>query len=476
MTSRRHWAVLGVVVVLALALRLAGVRFGLPAVYNPDESAIMSRALAFAKGDLNPHNFLYPTLYFYVLFAWVGGYFVLAWALGWVQSLPAFQASFFTDPSGIYLAGRLLSVACGVITVAIVWRLARRLFGVRAAAAAASFLAVAPIAVRDAHYVKHDVPVTLAVMAATLALHRVWFGGARRLDVVAAAVLVGVSLSTHYYAVFLGLPLAVGIVLAFAPQGWRTVATRLLAAGAIVAATFLACSPFLLPDWQTAWRDIVANRQIVVDRALASGGGAFATSWRYLSLFWWDALGWPVALLALIGGVHLSWKQPRVALFFLLFPIPFLAFICNTVPASRYLNPVLPFAAILAGYAVGVITNVVPARAATPASAVVALAALSVGAAASVENDWLFRQTDTRTLALDYVERHVPSGAAVLVQPYSVPLKQSHASLREALGFHLGDVRRASTKFAIRLTLPDPVPGYRTLYLGDGGLDRDKIT
>ena len=49
-----------------------GLRYGLPAVYNPDEVAIMSRALAFAKGDLNPHNFLYPSFYFYALFAWEG--------------------------------------------------------------------------------------------------------------------------------------------------------------------------------------------------------------------------------------------------------------------------------------------------------------------------------------------------------------------------------------------------------------------
>ena len=44
-----------------LALRVAAIGFGLPSVYNPDEVAIMSRALAFAKGDLNPHNFVYPT-------------------------------------------------------------------------------------------------------------------------------------------------------------------------------------------------------------------------------------------------------------------------------------------------------------------------------------------------------------------------------------------------------------------------------
>jgi hypothetical protein len=485
MTRRSTGIVLGIVVLLAAALRVAGVRFGLPAVYNPDEAAIMSRALGFAKGDLNPHNFLYPTLYFYVLFVWIGGYFVLARATGWVSSLGAFQASFFTDPTGIYLAGRLLGVVCGVVTVALVWRLAARLFGARTAMVAALLMAVAPFAVRDAHYVKHDVPVTLAVVAATLALWRVWFrepgtddthASQRSVtDVLAAATLIGVSVSTHYYAVFLILPLTAGILLRFERDGWLLVLTRLVMAGATVAGAFAVCSPFLLVDWQTAWRDIVANRQIVVDRALTSGGGGLVTLGRYLSMLSWEALGWPTALLSAAGGIWLAWRRPRHAAFLLLFPLPFFAFISNTVPASRYLNAVLPFAAILAAYALGELAALVPARARTLALVLAAIAAASPGLAAGIRNDWLFGQTDTRTLALQFIEAQVPSGAGVLIQPYSVPLSQSHASLREALEFHLGDATRASTKFAIRLALPDPIPGYRTIYLGDGGLDTDKI-
>src|SRR6476661_11225476 len=82
------------ILALAVALRVFGLRYGLPAVYNPDEVAIMSRALAFAKGDLNPHNFLYPTLYFYVLFAWEGLTAVWSVATGAVASFPAFQQEF----------------------------------------------------------------------------------------------------------------------------------------------------------------------------------------------------------------------------------------------------------------------------------------------------------------------------------------------------------------------------------------------
>ena len=87
-----------------------------------------------------------------------------------------------------------------------------------------------------------------------------------------------------------------------------------------------------------------------------------------------------------------------------------------------------------------------------------------------------FTQADTRTLGQAWIEAHVPPGSTILVQPYSVALTQSRESLVEALTATLGDPRRASTKFAIRLGLqPYPAPAYRTIYLGDGGLDADKI-
>src|SRR6187397_1224619 len=103
--------------VLALGLRVYGLRYGLPAVYNPDEVAIMSRTLAFAKGDLNPHNFLYPTFYFYALFAWEGLTALLAVATRSVASFGDFQREFFLDPTRVFVAGRLLTALLGAGTV-----------------------------------------------------------------------------------------------------------------------------------------------------------------------------------------------------------------------------------------------------------------------------------------------------------------------------------------------------------------------
>ena len=82
----------------ALALRSIALDFGLPAIYNPDEIAILSRALAFAKGDRNPHNFLYPTFFFYALFAWIGGSFVLAKVTGQVGLAECLSAALLRGP------------------------------------------------------------------------------------------------------------------------------------------------------------------------------------------------------------------------------------------------------------------------------------------------------------------------------------------------------------------------------------------
>jgi hypothetical protein len=526
--------ILSAILALAAGLRLVGVTFGLPAVYNPDEVAIMARSLAFAKGDLNPHNFLYPTFYFYVLAGWIALSFVAMWITGMVSSLAAFQALFFTDPSPIYLAGRILGVACGVAGVAGTWRLGRRIGddgaggGSAIGLTAALFLAVAPTHVRDSHYIKHDVPVTLVIALAQIAILRLMAlpRPTRGLDwpLSIAAAACGVAFSTHYYAVFLAIPLVLAIIFRTdRPASAIRAFEPLILAGVVTAVVFFALSPFLLVEPRTAWQDIIANRQIVVDRAAGVRQGAFASAGAYARMLWDEAVGWPVVVSAGIGLVWLARERWRTALVLAAFPVAFLLFISNTVAASRYLNPVLPTICALGAFGLwrtvrglagrqpdparvaarpvqvtGQVTGQVTAapRSASPAAfsrpapaaprvrprsgvgmgLVCSLLCALPGLDLSVQIGRFFQQDDTRTLAQRYIERQMPPGSTVLIQPYSVPLAQSRESLREALTVHFGDPARASTKFALRLQAdPYPAPAYRTLFLGDGGLDQDKI-
>ncbi len=477
-TSRlRTWVVLLGVCLVGHALRCYGIRFGLPAVYNPDEVAIMTRALAFAKGDPNPHNFLYPTLYFYVLFGWTGAYCVVARVLGLVGSIRDFQMQFFTDPTAIYLAGRLLTALCGTLSLALLYRAGRQLWNRTAGLTAALFLAVAPIAVTDAHYVKHDVPATLACLALLLAIIPMWRTAAERAlpraRLILAGAALGVATAIHYYAVFLAVPVLLVIVIHDRLRGAAAVAKNSAIAGVTAACAFFLCSPFVLLDWRTSVRDIIANRQIVVDRAV-SGHEMFASAGRYLELLWSRAIGWPVVILAAAGVILLlRARRWALAVVLLSFPLVFLAFISNTVAATRYLNPVLPFLALMAGYAVSAVARLRGGRAAV---VMLGLAAAVPGLLLSVRTDRFFDMTDTRTLALEFIESRVPAASTILVQPYSVPLVQSREGLREALIVHLGSPEAAPIKFALRLAAPEaPGRSYRTLFLGNGGLDLDKI-
>jgi uncharacterized membrane protein len=475
------------ILALAFALRLVGLRYGLPFVYNPDEVAIMSRALAFAKGDLNPHNFLYPSLYFYLLFAWEGLTALAAVATRAVSSFGAFQREFFLDPTRVYVAGRLLTALLGTATVAATARLAERLDGPRAGLIAALFLAVLPLHVVNSHYVKHDVPVTLLIVLACLAYEQLWREelppeggsyvlqggsylpqGASYLPLAVAAAVTGAAFSTHYYTAFLAIPLAWSAAHGARDRG--DAMKRILIAGAIATLVFFICSPFILAEPATALRDIRANRQIVVDRAVGQIG-YLGTVARYAKMM----IEGPMAVL-LIGAAVGAWstidgrQTRRRALMLLSFPCVFLLFVFSTYPASRYLVPLTPFLAVFAAVTfarafemdkwtrVGSITGLV--------------IVVTAGAVESLWTDLFIRQTDTRTLAAQYIDANIPPGATILTQPYSVPLEHTREVLREAVS---RNGREMPTKTALQLERnPYPSPAYRVLYLGRG-MDADKL-
>src|SRR5262245_56650051 len=94
----RGGILLAAILIAGLALRLIGLGYGLPHVYNPDEIAIMNRALALPNNHFNPQNFLYPTFYFYALLAWEGAFFAVARVVGIFGSFAAFERSYFVDP------------------------------------------------------------------------------------------------------------------------------------------------------------------------------------------------------------------------------------------------------------------------------------------------------------------------------------------------------------------------------------------
>jgi len=300
---------------------------------------------------------------------------------------------------------------------------------------------------------------------AYLAYERLWENGG---SIAIASAITGLAFSTHYYTIFLAIPLAWSA--AHGARDRRDAAKRIAIAAAIAAAVFFICSPFILTEPATALRDIRANRQIVVDRAVGPIG-YLGTLARYVKMMAEEPM--PLLLIAALLGAWVAIdaaQTRRRALLLRSFPCAFLIFIVGTYPASRYLVPLTPFIVVFAAIS---FARAFEMDRATRFGSIVGLAIIVFsGGAESLWTDLFIRQTDTRTLAARYIDANVPAGSTILTQPYSVPLEHTREVLREAVA---RNGREMPTKTTLELARdPYPTPAYRVLYLGRG-MDADKL-
>ena len=450
------------VVVLALAavLRLYGIDHGLPFVYNPDEANIMARSLSVARG-LDPEYYLYPSFFFYFLFAVMGGLYLLGWVHGGYENVAAFQARFFEDPTAFYVVGRLVGVAAALATIVLTYGLVLKHFGRIAARASSLFIAVAYFHVRDAHYLKHDVPSGVLFIVALWAIDR----ALSRKDLSAyllAGAALGVAFATHYYMIFLAPAF---IVCHWASRGWQRFA-HVVAAGAVSALTFFLLSPFVVLRFPTALEHIRANREVVVDRSLESGLAIFPSLGRYLEFVVSQGLGYLLFTLVLVGFALMAQSDRKELALWGGFPVLFFGFITYTFFAGRYLNAILPSLAAAAGLSV----SALEARFGRRLAGLVVVLACLQPLYGSIQVDRLFAKEDTRTLAREWVVDNVASGATFALQSYSVPLPQSRGSFRESLEANgaLDELERRG-KYASLLEVAQTEPtSYRLIFLGKG--------
>jgi 4-amino-4-deoxy-L-arabinose transferase-like glycosyltransferase len=242
----------GLVAVLSLAviLRVLGMRFGLPhTLARPDEDATVAIALKFFTRSFNPGFFDWPSLFMYVTTVVFVGYFQFGRLLGWFPYEHTFLAAATRNQAPLRVITRSLSAAAGVLTVATVYAIGRRLFDRTIALVGAFFLAVSALHVRDSHFGVTDVAATFLVTWSFL--NTVAFAQTRRpRDWIASAVLAGAAASTKYNAGLVVLPGLYAIVLgaAHAHEAWSLRVRRFVAYIVLAIVAFFVGTPYALID------------------------------------------------------------------------------------------------------------------------------------------------------------------------------------------------------------------------------------
>jgi hypothetical protein len=319
-------------------------------------------------------------------------------------------AAFIRDPFPFVLVGRGLVVACALLSIYLVARLGRTLVSEAAGVAGALFLAVTFIHVRESHHVWLDVPGGAAALVAVLACLRAARAATTGASALAGAA-VGLTLATRHSTFAIVLPLLLAVWWGAESRPGLALRRLLVAAGAGSAA-FVLLSPYGILKLQ------MTLRILGVLRAGLFGGPGMSLD---LSTMIRQGIGLPIAALALVGLVTTARAAPRATAVVVVFPLAYLLILARgSLLYSRYLAVLAPFTACFAGAGA-----VALARALLPRRMLVPLAAIVVAAAApsvwqGIGYDRFLALRDTRQLAADWIQAHVPPGTPLTV-PNAVP-------------------------------------------------------
>ena len=440
---------LTVILAVGFCLRLLGIDFGLPNTNcRPDEGVLVKKALAAAGGDLNPGFFHYPSFHIYTLAGLFGGCFAAGWLAGLFSTPQDFLLQYFIDPSGLYLAGRLLGALLGTASIYLVFLVGRQAAGVRAGLMSAAFLSVAFLHVRDSHYLTVDVPAAFyLLLAAVLLLQFLRTGGAGWLA--ASALFSGIAVSTKYnaaivIAVFAGYLCARGLAQRRRsgppPGDGSSPPVSLYHAAVFAAVTAVAAAlgtPYALLDFNSFAADVLSERE-----HFASGHGLdLGRGWTYHATTTLPAaLGWPLYAAALAGCVALLRAGGAPAMLVAAALFYYAVAGAGKTVFFRYMLPLVPFLCVAAACGLERLFAPVRMRGVWRTAVVLLVAAPSLYA--SVRLGILLQRTDTRLLAAEWIETHVPAGSriAMVGSDFGYPrlhpgrewLRQQHEDLRRA--------------------------------------------
>jgi hypothetical protein len=428
--SRRSIAlILCAIFVLALALRLWAIDFGLPYALHIDEHSYVVGSLNLGQGEIT--GYPQQTGLVNTLFGEYAAYYLIGRVLKLFQSTQAFSDTYHLDPTNFYLIGRLTIALMGALSVLAVYQLGRQIQSRAAGIIAALLVAVNVLHVRESHFLTPDVPQSLGFLLIVL-LCLSALKTQRRKWLYLAAILGGIVIAWKWASLPLMLPLwfTAWQMDKSAPRGNKM---KLLIVSSIVALVgFAIFSPelFMYPDRYIQWA------QMDYVSGSVGGYGGFVIDnlpgWMFYLRAVLIGMGIIGAAFSLIGiGVLLArWVKTReqdLILIGLLCAAYFLQMAISQRFFVRYAMPLFPFLAISAGVAVDWICARWLARRrvlATAAYVALTLALILQPLAADVRVNLIWGQTDTRVVAKQWIEAHLPEGSRIATdwQIHGVPL------------------------------------------------------
>lgn len=411
--DRRHRLGLGLTLLGGFVVRVVGISHGMPFAFNEDEALhFVPQAAAAADGQLDPDYYQNPSALTYLLAA--------------VFRL-AFLGQDVTDrlaehPASVFLVARVVVALCGTGLIYLVYRAGLRYWGPTVGLLAGALVGFSFLPVFYSHQALNDVPTLLPVALGLVACLAIRERGDWRSYLLAGAA-VGAATGTKYLAAPLCLVVALAAVVRLREQREpvRPTLVRLAGAAGACVATLVALNPYLVLRFPTARAQFLAQSETAAEGKIGQHG----TGWTYYpeTLLW--GLGVVPVVLAIVGLVLAVRADARKALLLITFPVVLYLYMAGQGRFfGRWLLPAYPALAVLAAYGAVRVASWWRDRAwprtGRLALPVVAVLLLAQPVFDSARSDVVLLHTDTRLLAHEWIEDHVPEGSRIVIEP-SVP-------------------------------------------------------
>lgn len=419
---------LAAILVVAAGLRIYGLAFGLPALYDPDEPIFVLTAIKLLRDQtLNPAWFGHPgTTTIYALA--VVDLLVFGWSIatGQVADAKEFSSAIYGNSTLIFLPNRVFIMLCGVLCVFLTYQLGRRLFDVRVGLVAAALLAIDPVHIKYSQVIRTDVHATVLMLLCLLTTVRIVERGERR-DYLLAGCCLGLCCATKWPFGTAVIAIVGASVLRMLrhPEEQRRQLRRLMLAGVASLIALFVASPYLLLDYRVVLEDLrLEGRPYHLG---ATGHGFWRNVLWYLQNSLYAAVGG--AGLAFAGAGVVPAARRSGTFRFTLVPLAATLLVLISSQAliwERWIVPLLPLVSIAAAVAMVELWSIVRQRSGSRATAWLAGAIAGMAVAGpllvDVRASAAERINDTRRLSTAWIRANVPPGKTILVEYLALDL------------------------------------------------------
>jgi hypothetical protein len=401
-----------IIAVVTVFLRLYGLRFGFPCLCRPDEELIIAQmSFLWYSGNDATQQVFYPTHFAHLLnFIFIPYYLLTKHQ----NSYPRYGV--FLDLRSmvtvLHLWTRILSSVASCLVLYPLYRLCMLMGGRAIALLAAGLYAVAYLPVREAHFGVTD---QLATLAATFALWRCVCYQMRPTH--RNALLAGFTAGWAFSAKYV-VPPAFLVLIAFATQiCWpitrspRKLRVQLL----LLPASYVAAIMLLSPESILYWRGL---KMVFVSRKMWDAWN-LPIGWEYFATFSLPiGVGLPILAASLMGVLWCCFSRNRASIFTSAFVVIYFLFMGSTHGVfTRYIDPIVPALIALASFFIVQCADRVAKNIKPLVGIAIAVVFFIVAAAPNLMNDLAFlrllKKTDTRLLAMRWLDEHCRQGAVV---------------------------------------------------------------